>query len=352
MRLHRTAAIALTVGFVAVTSYTLHADVRADEKTRIEFAGMMGRMMNLFGGKAAREGITSTVAVKGDRKATLNDSTGQIVDLAEEKIYDLDLKKKNYTVTTFADIRRRMEEARKKAAEEMRKEQAKPQPAAEPSQPPPENNMEVDFEIKNTGEKKVVNGFDTHQALMIVTLREKGKTLEQSGGLVMTSDMWLTPKIPAMKEVAEFDMRYAQKLFGPMVAGASAEQMASVMAMYPMLKPAMERMSKEGAKLEGTPVLTTITTDAVKSAEQLAEEAKQRESSSSSTDSRPTPSGGIGGLLGGIAKKAAAKKVAGGGDDQGKARVTFMTSTTEILKVVTDVTAADVAIPAGFKENR
>ena len=38
---------------------------------------MLGRMVNMFGGKAAREGVTSTVAVKGDRKATMNDATGQ-----------------------------------------------------------------------------------------------------------------------------------------------------------------------------------------------------------------------------------------------------------------------------------
>jgi hypothetical protein len=29
-----------------------------------------------------------------------------------------------------------------------------------------------------------------------------------------------------------------------------------------------------------------------------------------------------------------------------------MSSTTEILKVVTDVSASDVALPAGFKENK
>ena len=29
-----------------------------------------------------------------------------------------------------------------------------------------------------------------------------------------------------------------------------------------------------------------------------------------------------------------------------------MTMTTEVLKVVTDVTPADVAVPAGFKENK
>jgi len=352
MKLHRT-ALALTFAFVAATSYSIRADVRADERMRVEFAGAMGRIMSIFGGKAMREGVTSSVAVKGNRKATMNDTTGQIVDLGEEKVYDLDLKKKSYTVTTFAELRRRMEEARKRAEEEARKEQSKPQTTTtESNQPPPENNVEVDFEIKNTGQKKVVNGFDTHEAQMIITMREKGKTLEQGGGLVLTNDMWLAPSIPAMREVAEFDMRYAKQLYGPMVMGASAEQMATAMAMYPMLKPAMERMATEGAKLEGTPILMTITADAVKSEAQLAEETKQREDNNDSSSRSATSSGGVGGLLGGLARRAAAKKMAGSGDDAPKPRVTFLTSTNEVVKVVTDVSAADVAVPAGFKESR
>ena len=40
---------------------------------------------------------------------------------------------------------------------------------------------------------------------MTVTVREKGKTLEEGGGMVMTTDMWLGPEIPQMKEFAEFD---------------------------------------------------------------------------------------------------------------------------------------------------
>src|SRR5262245_32924537 len=155
MNRSRTAVVVAAI-FLVTGSAAVRADVRADEKTKLEFAGLMGRMMNLFGGKAAREGVTSMVAVKGDRKATLNDSTGQIIDLAEEKIYDLDLKKKNYRVTTFAEIRRQMEEARKKAAEEMKKEQAKAE-SAPPQEQPQENNLEIDFEVKNTGEKRIVN---------------------------------------------------------------------------------------------------------------------------------------------------------------------------------------------------
>jgi hypothetical protein len=337
----RTMAALTLTGFV-LSSYSIRADVRADEKTRVELAGMLGRMMNMFGGKAAREGVTSSVAVKGDRKATLNDSTGQIIDLGEEKVYDLDLKKKTYKVTTFAELRRRMEEAQKKAQEDARKESTREK--EKPAEPDPnQKQVEVDFDIKNTGQKKAINGFDTHEAVMTITVREKGKTLEDGGGMVVTSDMWLAPKIDAMKEVAAFDARYAQKLYGTMIAGVSAEQMAAAMAMYPMMKQAIGKMSTEGAKLDGTAIQTITTMDAVASADQMAQESK----AAADADSRPS-GGGISGRLGGmLAKKIGPKK-----DDSGKPRSTFMTSTHEVLKVVTDVTPADVAVPAGFKENK
>jgi hypothetical protein len=336
---------ALTLVALVVSSYSLRADVRSDQKTKVEFAGMLGRMMNLFGGKGAKDGITSTVAVKGDRKATLNDTTGHIIDLAEEKVYDLDVKKKTYKVTTFAELRRKMQEAEKKAKEDARREEGKAQPqAAEPQKNEPQ--VEIDFDIKNTGQVRNVNGFDTKQAVVTVTVREKGKTLEQAGGLVMTTDLWLTKNIAAMKEVTEFDMRYAKALYGPTIAEISAEQMATAMAMYPMMKQAMGKMSAEGGTIEGTPILTTITMDTVKSDEQVAQEAKQGESSKQQ-EKAPT---GLGGLVGGFAKRAAEKKM--GGDEPAKPRTTFMTTTNEVLKVVTDVSAADVAVPAGFKENK
>lgn len=335
---------ALTLSCLALTPYTLRADVRSDEKSHVEFAGMLGRMVNLFGGKSAREGVTSTVAVKGDRKATMNEAAGQIVDLAEEKVYDLDLKKKSYRVTTFAELRRRMEEAQKKADEDARKE-AGHNPDKPAASDPNARQMEIDFDVKNTGAKKTINGFDTHEALVTITVREKGKTVEQAGGLVMTSDLWLAPKIDAMKEIADFDARYARKLYGAMVTGVSAEQMAAAMAMYPMMKEALGKMTAEGGKIEGTAIQTTITMDAVKSPEQIAEESKANDN-----DGRSAAAGGVGGLLGGFAKKMAQKKT--GGDDAAKARTTFMTLTNEVLKVVSDVAPADVAVPAGLRESR
>jgi hypothetical protein len=328
-----------TAAAVLVSSAYVFADVKADERGHLKFEGGLGRVVGIFGGKAAREGVKSTVAVKGDRKISTNDVNGQIVDLAEEKLYELDIRKKTYIVTTFAELRRRIEEARKKAeADAAKMKQEKP------DETPPEQKgkeIEVDFSVKETGQRKAINGFDTHQAIMTIVFREKGKTLEQAGGLVVTSDIWLAPRIPAMREIAEFEVRYARALQGPMLTGASPEEMAAALAMYPMLKDGLLRMRDEAVKLDGTPILTTTTVESVKSEEQLAAEKKSAEA-----DSRPSVSGGVGGLVGGLARRAAK------GPQEPKARATFMTTTSEVLKVTTDVTTADVGIPAGFRESK
>ena len=330
--------VLVTLALVLVASYGVLADVRTEQKTRVQFGGMLGRVVNIFGGKAAREGITSTVIVKGNRKVTSTDTTSQIVDLDEEKIYDLDLRKKQYKVTTFAEIRRQMEEARKKAEEDARRAEKEAGGREEPSSQStePKKEVEVDFDVKNTGQAKTINGFDTKQSIVTVTVREKGKTLEQGGGLVMITDMWLAPEQKALDEVGDFDRRYAQKLYGG-VSGVSADQMAMVMAMYPMLRQAMEKMAAEGDKVEGTAIQTTLTFDAVASAEQLNAQKKEE---------APSGGRGIGGMLGGLAKRV--RKT----DDEPKQRTTFMTSTVDILKLSTDVAASDVAVPAGFKETK
>jgi hypothetical protein len=333
----------LTLGLLVGSVQDIGADVRADQRNLVKFEGMLGRMVGVFGGRAAKEGVKTTEAVKGDRKFSVSDTTGQIIDLKEEKVYDLDLKKKTYQVTTFDELRRKMAEARRKAEEDARKEQAKEADRA-PAKDAKEKDakeMDVDFSVKETGQQKTINGFDTREVVMTITMREKGKTLEESGGMVLSADTWLAPVIASMKELAEFNARYASQLAGPLVAGASPEEMASAMAMYPGLKDAMARMRTESVNVQGTAILTTVTVESVKSAEQFAEEQKQTERSSSSGKS-----GGLGGIAGGLMRRAGPKS------EGPKPRTTFMTTTSEVLKVTTDVAAADVAVPAEFRENK
>jgi hypothetical protein len=306
----------------------LGADVRTQEKGHVKFEGTLGRMVNLFGGKAAREGIVSEVAVKGDRKMTANEQTGQIIDLAGEKIYDLDLKKKTYKVTTFDELRRRMREAQEEAEERSREQEP---PGEEAPSEEKAKEMEVDFSVKETGQKKTIAGYDAREVVMTVTAREKGRTLEEGGGLVLTSNTWLGPRIPAMKEIADFEVRYAQKLDAAWTAGISADQMAAALALYPMLKPALGRIQTEHVNLDGTALETVTVIEAVKSKEQLDADAKQEGDSG----------GGIGGML---ARRIMRKK------EEPKARAAFLTITHQVLSVSTDVAAEAVSLPVGFKQ--
>ena len=341
---------ALVLGLVAVSTHSLRADVKSDEKTLVKFEGMLGKVVGIFGGKSAREGVKSSVAVRGDRMATLNDTTGNIVDLKEEKIYDLDIKKKTYKVITFAEMRKQIEDAQKKAAEEMKKAQAENKTA--PQQAPPSSDqkqMEVDFSLKESGQTKQINGFDTKEFVMTVTMREKGKKLEESGGLVLTSNIWEAPKVAAMNEVAEFQIRFAKAIATPMIVGASQEEMASAMAMYPMMKDAIARARTEGVKMNGTPILTTTIVEAVQSAEQIAQSQQQQQQGSTSSSTPTNPTAAAGRLLGGLMKRGQKPS-----DTAAAApgHATIMTTTTEVLKIGTTVVDADLSIPAGFKENK
>lgn len=333
---------ALVLGLVAVSAHSLKADVKTDQKTLVKFEGILGKVVGIFGGKAAREGVRTSVAVKGDRMASMSDSTGQIVDLREEKIYDVDIKKKTYKVITFAELRRQLEEAQKKAAEEAKKAQAEAKTAQQqPAQSTEGKQIEVDFDLKESGQKKNVNGFDTKEIVMTIAMREKGKKLEESGGMVLTSNIWMGERVPAMREIVDFEIRYAKAIAGPMITGASADEMASAMAMYPMMKDAIARARAESVKLDGTAILTTTIIEAVKSAEQVAAEAQQQGSQSSSPTS-------IGGLIGGLARRRSNNNNA----QAPSGRVTVMTTTSEVLKIATSVADADLGIPAGFKETK
>lgn len=330
--------IALMVG----TAAAVDADVKTKERTQIKFEGVLGRMVNLFGGKAAKEGIVNSVALKGNRMLSLNDADGEIIDLDEEKLYEIDVKKKTYSVATFAELRQRMEEARKKAEKDVQEARRDDKPADAKK---PEKEMEVDFTVKETGQTRQIAGFDTKETLATIAVREKGKKLEESGGLVMNVSMWMAPSVPGLKEIAEFRMRYAKALYGPQMVQA-AQDMAQAIAMYPAMKDAMAKFQAEAGKMSGVAVMTTSTFEAVAGAEQQAQQEKQAESQKGDDSAR-----GVGGLVGGLGRRMMRRK----GDDEPKpaagtpGHTTIMTSTTEFLEVSSSVSGGDVSVPTGFK---
>jgi hypothetical protein len=325
-RLSTWSAAALAVLLVAPA---VSADVKTREKTTFALEGVLGGVVRIFGGRAAREGVESTTAVKGDRKLTVNNTTGRILDLGEEKAYDLDVRRKEYTVVTFAQLRAQFEQAKADA-----KKRAESAPAEEKEQMQEAGRqLEFDVKVDETGQKKSIAGYDTREVILTVAGREKGKTLEESGGFVLTNTMWLAPRITALDELYQFELRAAKAIYGADLA-ADMQQMAGMMAAYPAFAEMARRMQAEGRKLQGTALSTSTVFEGVKSAEQMKAAGNQQSES------------GGGGLTGRLGRRLMGNR----GEPQARSKV--LTTTHELLSVGTSVTDVDVALPAGYKEKK
>jgi hypothetical protein len=329
-----TLAVALCL---AAAPALLRADVKTQERTQVKFEGALGRMVNVFGGRGAREGIVSSVAVKGNRMLTLSGESGELIDLAEEKVYTLDLKDKEYRVVTFAEMRKRLQEAMAKAEKDAAAAKPEPEPEKKPNEPKKE--YEVDFSIRPGAGARQFAGRNATEQIATIVVREKGKTLEEAGGMVLDSHLWLTPSVPELKELTDFRVKYAQAVYGEMAAQA-AQNMTQAMAMYPQMQDAMKKMAEEARKLDGTPLFTEMVFQ-VQAPPGQATQSEQRSS--------PPPTS-VGGLLGGLMRKRGGDKPAADAAPAVPGRATVVTMTTETLQIASNATDADVALPAGLKQ--
>ena len=314
----------LASGLIAAAIFApaVHADVKTKEKSQLKIEGFLGRFVN-----GPKEGVTNSVAVKGNRMATFSDQNGQIIDLSEQKIYQVDLKKKEYKVMTFAEMKAMMD----KAKADMEKAMKDMPPEMRDTQQPA-SNLEVTFDVKPGAENKTIAGHQARHMILTVTAKEKGKSIDESGGMVITNEVWLGPRIAALNEVAQFNMKFATAVFGDSIYSMSQQGVASLSAMYPGLTSAMKAVGEQLQKLDGTPLMTIQRTETVKSAAAMSQ-----------TQAQPSGGGGLGGMLG--------RKIMG---NKGKPeqRSLLYTSTTETVSIDTTAADADVAIPAGFKEKK
>jgi hypothetical protein len=194
---------------------------------------------------------------------------------------------------------------------------------------------ELDFTVttKETGATKTIAGYNTREVILTVAMHGKGKTVEESGGLVLTNNLWLAPRIAAMDELAAFYMKYVKAIFGSSFTGVDPRQALSMTMFIPGLGSLMERMAAESHRLQGTALMSTSVLETVRSAEQMKAAGSQSSSGG----------GGLGGMIGrGLMR----------GRGQVQQRSKTFTMTNETLSVATTASDADVAIPAGFKERK
>jgi hypothetical protein len=238
----------------ALFSTPSFADFRYDETTQIT-GGSIVSMMKFAGAfskdaKKAMDPITSTVLVQGNRMARINPDRTEITDLDKETITTIDHKKKQYTVMTFEQMKRQMEEAQKKAKEQQAK--AKPAQAQPNDTPPPKMNFKVN--VRNTAATKKVAGLDTKESILTMAMEATDQKSGQTGSLAMTNDMWMAQEIPGYSEVRDFNKRFALKM-GAIYGDTFKPSMA---AMQPGSAEGMAEMVKEMSKLKGVPVMQVM----------------------------------------------------------------------------------------------
>jgi hypothetical protein len=312
---------------------SLLADAKLTHKTKVQLGGVLGTAANVFGGRsAAKDGLTTDVVVKKNRRVSRTGDMAEIVDLDEEKIYHVDYAKKTYKVTTFAEMRKQLEEMKKQAAEQADEKPAEKDPDA------PE--YEVVFDSENTGEKEEINGYDAKQVIASVTVKEKGKKVEQSGGLVLKADLWMAPRIAAVREHEEFERRYVKKLFGDL--GFDPRSTVAISAMAPDLGKAMKKFNDNLQKMDGSAVRTTLTFTTVADPRQRGEDDEDADAAASAANKAVKA---FGGFMNRIRKKDSAEAEQAEDGEKGY----LFKSNTELVSASASASTSDVAIPSDFK---
>jgi hypothetical protein len=205
---------------------------------------------------------TTLTMVHGNQKAVVNKDSTEITDLDKGVVIHIDNLKKTYSVTTFAEMRQAFEQAPKQIEKAQAQVQAQPQPQM------PKTDLKTSFEVsvKNTGVTKVINGLTAQEQLVTMQMHitDPNAPPDQVNAMtyVVTTDAWIAPDPPEIKEIQDFDLRMAKKMmagvdlsaFKGMTANTNAG-MAQLFGGHPGSADAMAQMGKEMAKLKGTHVM-------------------------------------------------------------------------------------------------
>jgi hypothetical protein len=263
---------------------------------------------------------------------------------------EINFPKKTYSVVTFAEMKQAMEDAmqRMKNAPQQQSQQKDPQQT--------DVKTEFKMDIKETGQSKEIAGLQAKEMILTMQIEGTDQKSGNKGAMVVTSDMWLAKKIPGYDEVRDFYTRMAAKMAwgAPDMSGMNAAMGRPDMAR------AIENMRKEGAKMEGIPVLNVMKVGGTAEGQPDASDS-QTTSQQSTQQSKPKPDLGsvLGGKLGGFGgfgrKKKQDEPVQSSsapppaGNTSGSASLIEMTTETSGFSNA-PVDPSKFSPPAGFKK--
>jgi hypothetical protein len=139
--------------------------------------------------------VVTTVASNGHRLARISPDRGEIVDLDKETVTSIDYAKKQYLVTTFAELKK--------------------------------TQAQFKTSVNKTGKQREISCFNVYEAIVKV----------ESGAETLTGDMWMVPGISGFENIQKFQQ----------------------LGLPPGQGPLMSELFKETSKLFGIPIQQVIT---------------------------------------------------------------------------------------------
>lgn len=306
-----------------LTASPMLADFSYQETSKIT-GGMLAGVMKVAGvfSKQAREPIQSTVALKGNRLAHRGTTHASIVDLDARTITEIDLQKKTYSVMTFDEMKQMLDDMAQKMHQQK-----------------PEAQMDMKVSANATGNTRQIAGYDAKEMLIKIDLQGTDEKTGQTGGMLVTTDLWIASAVEGYSEVRDFYRKMATELNwtpgGNMFMGR------------PDVAKGMSEAMKEVAKLDGTPVYQTLTMgpDSAPPAPGSAPAAQPQPAPSE----RPSLSGALAGRFGLGRKKSQPQQDAP--PAQSAPPGTLLEMTTEYTNFsAAPVDGSLLEIPAGFKK--
>lgn len=307
----RASGLAFAIGLaLSVNVPLIHADVTLEERLAIggaqKFANMSGRTVTTIAGDRSRSESDFEMDSKLVRTFTRDmGPTAEIVRLDQEKVYLLDLRKKEYSELSFAEARARWE----KMLEHSKRMRAQhPQASGAPVDESQCEWSEPKAQLRRSGEKAAFAGYEGTRITVSATQACKSKESGAVCDFTLTLDQWLAPDFPPEAETLRFYKSYADKMgLSTVMSREVAQQAESLFGGYKDL------WKEVGAKLrdvKGYPLKTVFdlgvggpqcrgSDSPADGAPPTEEEAKEAAATAAGETAGEAAFGGIAGKVGG-----------------------------------------------------
>jgi hypothetical protein len=373
MNMHnlRATALILLGAMLGSVAGTAQADITIERTTSVDGVGAMG-FANMSG--------TSKTSISGDNSRTDSDMKMQskligflarnavgpsadIVLLDEDKIYHLNMNKKQYTETSFEELRAQMQ----KVSDQLNSAHDKTQPSA--TQPSAVDQskcvwLPARVDVNKSGEKAQFAGYDAQRVTVTATQPCQDKETGAICEIALVMDQWMSSDFAESSEARKFYSAYVSKMgMNPLTSQDASERAKALFGQY---KGVWTEVAAKMQTVKGYPVKSSFTLGMggaqCKDSKSQQAQPNQADNGAQSSGSPQSPSdlaGAVVGKLGSLFQKkksnadapaaqpapAAAPVAMPAGD------VPLMTVSSELVSVSTNPVSADLfAVPPGFKK--